>query len=99
MQTANFIAFIKENDYAKRDSHNRRFGVSVKRKFGNAVKRNRLKRYCREFFRLNKEKFPNGTDVFVLPRKRLSGNFEGMKYADIASELEELFEGLDKTTK
>jgi len=71
-----------------------RFGISVKKKFGNAVKRNRYKRYCREFFRLNKNRFPNGTDVFVLPRKRMSKKFDGMRYRDIADHLEELFKGL-----
>jgi len=71
-----------------------RFGVSVKKKFGNAVKRNKLKRYCREFFRLNKNRFPAGTDVFVLPRKRMSKKFNGMRYRDIADHLEELFKGL-----
>jgi len=71
-----------------------RFGVSVKKKFGNAVKRNRLKRHCREYFRLNKMRFPLGIDVFVLPRKRLSKKFEGMQYSEISAELEELFKGL-----
>jgi ribonuclease P protein component len=89
IQTADFIAFIKKNGTDKR-----RFGISVKKKFGNAVKRNRLKRYCREYFRLNKMKFPSGIDVFVLPRKRLSKKFDGLHYREIAVELEELFKGL-----
>ena len=89
IQTADFIAFLKKNSMDKN-----RFGISVKKKFGNAVKRNRLKRYCREYFRLNKTKFPKGIDVFVLPRKRLSKKFEGFQYSEIAAELEELFKGL-----
>ena len=76
IQTEDFIAFFKRNR-----TDQRRFGISVKRKFGNAVTRNRLKRYCREYFRLNKVRFPKGTDVFVLPRKRLSKKFEGLKYS------------------
>lgn len=39
----------------------RRFGVVAGRKVGGAVKRNRIKRLLREFFRLNKELFRDST--------------------------------------
>jgi len=46
-----------------------RVGISVGKKFGKAVKRNRAKRLCRELFRLNKHNLPKGVDVIFLPNK------------------------------
>jgi len=48
-----------------------RMGISVGRRFGNAVKRNRAKRLCRELFRLQKPAFPQGFDVIFLPRQKI----------------------------
>ena len=45
-----------------------RLGLSVSRKYGNAVRRNRWKRMLREAFRLSREKFPSGIDLVVIPR-------------------------------
>jgi len=46
-----------------------RLGLSVSRKVGNAVQRNRWKRRIREAFRQNYAKFPAGLDVVFRPRK------------------------------
>jgi len=45
-----------------------RLGLSVGRKFGNAVKRNRLRRLCREVFRIRREQLPRGWDFVVVAR-------------------------------
>ena len=45
-----------------------RLGIIVGRKFGIAVKRNRVKRIIREVFRLNKHRLEKGHDIVVVPR-------------------------------
>jgi len=45
-----------------------RLGLSVSRKYGNAVKRNRLRRLYREAFRLSKHQLPTGLDLVLIPR-------------------------------
>jgi ribonuclease P protein component len=45
-----------------------RLGLSVSRKIGGAVKRNRWKRLIREAFRLSRQRLPAGIDLIVIPR-------------------------------
>jgi ribonuclease P protein component len=53
---------------ATNDQGWRRLGLSVSRKWGNAVQRNRIKRLLREAFRLNKAALPEGVDLVLIPR-------------------------------
>ena len=43
-----------------------RLGISVSRKVGNAVCRNRIKRWVREYFRVNRGSMPAGTELSVV---------------------------------
>lgn len=45
-----------------------RLGISVQKKTGSAVRRNRIKRMIREVFRLNREYFPPSSDIVFAVR-------------------------------
>jgi ribonuclease P protein component len=64
----------------------KRLGITVTKKVGNAVVRNRLKRLIREFFRRNKDLFPAGHDVVVMAKK----NIPPLTYLEAQRELTEL---------
>jgi ribonuclease P protein component len=46
-----------------------RLGLSVSRKVGGAVRRNRLRRLYREAFRLSRPELPVGLDLVLIPRR------------------------------
>ena len=48
-----------------------RIGLSLGKKTGNAVKRNRIKRLIREIFRTNKKRFKKGYDIIVIGREAI----------------------------
>lgn len=51
------------------DSSHPRIGIITSRKVGQSVDRNRIKRWCREIFRLNSHLLPI-VDVLVIARRR-----------------------------
>lgn len=61
-----------------------RLGISVQRKTGNAVRRNRIKRLIREVFRLHRELFPAAADVVVAIRPGFSLDSLAALHAGIA---------------
>jgi ribonuclease P protein component len=58
---------------ARPDDGPARLGVTVTRKFGNAVARNRAKRLFREFFRRASALLPRGVDFVVIPKTSVAG--------------------------
>ena len=57
--------------YARRNRLGRnRVGITVSKKLGHAVVRNRTRRRLREVYRLNEQKFAPGWDIVVVARSR-----------------------------
>jgi ribonuclease P protein component len=57
-----------------------RFGITVSRKIGNAVSRNRVRRRIRELQRINRNSIVPGKDIVVIATREASGaTFESMK--------------------
>ena len=54
--------------------HYNRLGISVHRKTGDAVRRNRIKRLIREMFRLNRDLFPLSCDIVFAVRPEFAIN-------------------------
>ena len=67
------IVYGRENDLDRV-----RLGLSVSRKVGGAVARNRWKRLIREAFRLSRDKLPTGFDLIVIPRVGVTPSLEAL---------------------
>ncbi|MBC8349624.1 MAG: ribonuclease P protein component [Verrucomicrobia bacterium] len=65
VRTNHFLAQLLIDD--ERPTAERRIGIIVTRRLGNAVKRNRAKRVFRELFRNHKEILPERSDLVVIP--------------------------------
>ena len=59
-----------------------RLGVTVTKKVGNAVVRNRIKRVVREVFRRNRELFPDATDVVFIAKQGAGA----VRYAELLAD-------------
>ena len=70
------VLFIAENDCSIP-----RLGISIGKAFGNAVRRNRLKRLIREAFRRNQHDIPQDFDYLIMISPQLSKKTNKSKVA------------------
>lgn len=71
-----------------------RVGLTVGKKVGNAVARNRVKRVLREFFRLHQYQFDCPADIVVVPKRTLDP-----KQLDLAKAIGDLSPALRRVPK
>ncbi len=91
-----FNKIIKESDFSKNkyfviyneknNSSFINFGIAISKKYGNAVKRNTIKRKVREIIDHNRNLFKNGNDYIIMIRKTC----ENTEYSELEKEFKEL---------
>jgi len=65
-----------------------RLGITVTKKVGKAVERNRIKRMVREFFRLNRQRISGNWDINIIAKTRAAG----MSSETVGQSLQDIFD-------
>jgi ribonuclease P protein component len=68
-----FVVLVTEHDSRRGDPAKCRLGITVSRKVGGAVVRNRVKRRVREWFRTQRGSLGSGVDWVVIARAPAAG--------------------------
>ncbi len=72
----NLILYVRKNDL-----QNSRIGITITKKIGNAVVRNRIRRRIKEIIRLKLGNIKSGYDLILIPKK----NVGDISYKDLES--------------
>ena len=83
------MAAETNSDPVKPDEKRHRLGVTVSKRVGNAVIRNRVKRRIREWFRHARVGLPRGSEIIVIAR-RTARDLSG---AEVAAFLDRAIQG------
>jgi ribonuclease P protein component len=78
IHTPHFLIVVQPNAL-----QNTRLGITVTKKVGSAVERNRIKRVVREVFRRNRELFPASHDLVFIAKRGSTG----IDYGSLLGEL------------
>lgn len=74
LHLSHFLVFAIRAECAEREGA--RLGITITKKVGHAVFRNRIKRWVREAFRRERHRFPSGWDlVFVAKRQCVNADY------------------------
>jgi ribonuclease P protein component len=79
--------------YAPGQFEKSRLGITVTKKVGNAVVRNRIKRFSREYFRLNRHKLRGYWDINIIARQEAADLSTGQAFIS----LENVFDRIEAT--
>jgi ribonuclease P protein component len=90
VHTASFVFQV-----ARSESPSTRLGLTVSRKVGSAVRRNRIKRLLREAFRTDRALFPERADVVVIAKESCAVR----SLADVRNELASVRSALAKAAQ
>lgn len=75
-----------------------RLGISIRRQYGKANQRNRLKRWIREVFRVEILPVLDGFDLVVIPRKKMSQQKDQIGFSEVKSAIVAMVEQFPKIT-
>lgn len=89
-----FVVYVL-NRYSGQTGDGFRLGISVSKKVGNAVVRNRLRRRIKEIVRLNREKLVSRKDFILIVRKPAAE----MEYAEMEKSILHVLKRADLLVK
>ena len=87
MHSRHFVILLHPNSLT-----HPRIGITVSKKVGNSVVRNRVRRQVREVFRQNKQWFPAGRDIVIIAKRRAAD----VTYRQVLQDLRRSREGMHR---
>ena len=90
IQNRHFIAIFCPNRFQRT-----RLGVTVVRKIGNAATRNRIKRFSREYFRLNRHIIAGHWDINIIAKKEAAKLSSSQAFLSLQNIFDSISRSLD----